>query len=232
MAANRHKTKEIITTAKNTEFSLSKAIEKERYNFNGASLFSIFDDLLTYMIHGFTINEPPLPSWKHSQEENAIFWELSLNIMAEYVKARHEKKPIDLFGTAYEELAAIGDKKHFGQFFTPLHICELMAQICGNVEKKGDTVYDPTCGSGRMFLTKFKYDPNAICVGGDIDFTCVKMTALNLLLNGIEGCVYHMDSLKQTYLSDFCYVVNPMRATRGEDEIFCVRKEIKNEASA
>lgn len=59
----------------------------------------------------------------------------------------------DIIGNAYihliERLAADAWKRA-GEFFTPLPITKLIAQLVA--PKKGDTVCDPTCGSGSLLL--------------------------------------------------------------------------------
>lgn len=47
-------------------------------------------------------------------------------------------------------------------------------------------IIDPTCGSGRMLLASSRVNgPGHEYYGIDVDRTCVKMTALNLFLNGV-----------------------------------------------
>ena len=80
-------------------------------------------------------------------------------------------------------------RRNSGQFFTPWPVCQFMAKsICDNGEKSEDVkrVIDPTCGSGRMLLAAAKtMGWGHEYYGIDLDHTCVKMTALNLFLNGI-----------------------------------------------
>ncbi len=103
--------------------------------------------------------------------------------MEERVK---DTKGNDILGEYYELNFC---RKNSGQFFTPMHVCHLMARsICGDSKdiEEPKRVLDPCCGSGRTLLA------GAHCMGRghefygiDIDHTCVKMTALNLFLNGI-----------------------------------------------
>ncbi len=91
----------------------------------------------------------------------------------------------DVLGDFYEQNFC---RKNSGQFFTPWPICRFMAQIvCGDVKESEETmrILDPCCGSGRMLLAGSKVaGPAHEYYGIDIDHTCVKMTALNLFLNG------------------------------------------------
>ncbi|QMU65521.1 MAG: N-6 DNA methylase [Flavobacteriaceae bacterium] len=92
----------------------------------------------------------------------------------------------DFFGTFYES-AALSKQKGFAQFFTPMPICNFMAQIVA--PNNNETFSDPCCGSGRFSLAS-----NSVSLGSfhflvDLDFTCAKMATLNLMHHGIHGIV-------------------------------------------
>lgn len=94
----------------------------------------------------------------------------------------------DVLGEYYQDNLA--KKKGKGQFFTPWHLCEFMAQLTVGDDCKDKAlplrIIDPCCGSGRMLLAGAKHHGEYHQYYGiDIDHTCVKMTALNLFLNGI-----------------------------------------------
>ena len=79
-------------------------------------------------------------------------------------------------------------RKNSGQFFTPWPICQFMAKsVCGDGEAdEVKRILDPTCGSGRMLVAAAKtMGWRHEYYGIDVDPTCVKMTVLNLFLNGI-----------------------------------------------
>ena len=64
----------------------------------------------------------------------------------------HAEDPCDILGDVYHELRL--NNEWNGQFFTPDHICRLMAQIV-NVDVPEDkegpiTINEPTCGSGSI----------------------------------------------------------------------------------
>jgi type I restriction-modification system DNA methylase subunit len=92
----------------------------------------------------------------------------------------------DVLGECYE--LNFG-RKGAGQFFTPWHVCEMMARCLPLPEKEKEEsrrILDPCCGSGRNLLAGAKvFGTSERYYGIDIDHTCVKMTALNLFLNGI-----------------------------------------------
>lgn len=86
---------------------------------------------------------------------------------------------------------------HNGQFFTPQDICDFMAQI---LEPTGETVNDPTCGSGRLLLSALKISREKgnepIVYGNDLSYTCAQMCLMNLLFNSARGEVSCGDALR------------------------------------
>ncbi|MGP8215760.1 MAG: N-6 DNA methylase [Bacteroidia bacterium] len=162
----------------------------------------------------------------HSKAEDAVFTDfLDMVICAlslgqyeeEYLEIvkRYKKEEVNLFCELLAQAAIIMDdggiglkdclgeffQNHItrgrnGQFFTPEHICDFMAQI--NMDKEttvGKTILDPCCGSGRMLLSAAKVNRNNYFYGADIDARCVKMTAINLCINALPGEVAWMNSL-------------------------------------
>lgn len=94
----------------------------------------------------------------------------------------------DVLGTYYE---AHFLKKGTQQFFTPWNICMFMAKSSFETvehpeEQEPIRILEPACGSGRMLLAASQVSgKHHHFYGVDIDATCVKMTALNLFLNGL-----------------------------------------------
>lgn len=119
------------------------------------------------------------------------------------------QKTQDFLGDIY----MFGDfgNKHTGQFFTPYHIADFMAQI--NIEKsnieqhlneKGYmTICDPCCGSGVFFLAASQtimnmgYNPQQILHidGTDIDNICCKMAYIQTSLLGLSGVIHWGNSI-------------------------------------
>lgn len=114
------------------------------------------------------------------------FPKLFAQLVAEMELRLDDSQGNDVLGDYYEQNFC---RKNSGQFFTPWPICQFMAHsICGDAGQTEEVkrIIDPTCGSGRMLLAaakimgwRHKY------YGIDLDHTCVRMTALNLFLNGI-----------------------------------------------
>lgn len=136
---------------------------------------------------------------------------------------RYKLKEVDLFAEMFGEMVMLMDdagqgyvdvlgefftlhitRGQNGQFFTPQHITDLMAQLTGNSEIKevDKTVCDPACGSGRtlMSFAKFNGKENYF-FGADVDLICSKMCVINLCLNGLRGQVAHMNSLSMEMFS-------------------------------
>lgn len=143
-----------------------------------------------------------------SRYEKNIFNHYFPELLAKLAKLLFDN-PKDYLGTIFMQLN-LG--QHFkGQYFTPPHICEFMAEITfdDNFEKtiaeKGYCrVAEPTCGSGAMILgivqclKKRGYEK----LGGklyieatDIDNICVYMTYTQLSLLGLSVKVIHGNSL-------------------------------------
>ena len=87
---------------------------------------------------------------------------------------------------------------HNGHFFTPMHICDLMASI-NQPALPPKTILDPTSGSGRMLLAMAKINRFAKFYGADVDLDCAKMTVLNLVMNNLSGEVAWMNSLTNEF---------------------------------
>lgn len=92
-------------------------------------------------------------------------------------------------------------KGHNGQYFTPHHLCDMMAQmqISDCKDEFNKRVLDPACGSGRMLLSGAKINPRNYFFGADNSNTCAKMAAVNFFLNGLRGEVAWMNSLSMEF---------------------------------
>lgn len=124
------------------------------------------------------------------------------------------KGAFDAFGNLYESWFQSKYKaSNTGQFFTPMPLCNVMAEIChNNLAVPTDEVIvcsDEACGSGRTLMAAWgKADKSnrILFKAGDIDTTSVNMCALNFLVAGMVGCVQKMDALSQTWSG--AYIVN------------------------
>lgn len=173
---------------------LGKKILEFAYR-NGRDPLATFTDFLSYAIWGFSPLGPKISDWKYKNEENRAFVEMTdiwLKIMdTELAKA----KWFDPFGDLFMLLASNSGRQSKGQFFTPQHIVEFMAQIVGGDGEKGITQSDPCCGSGRFSLAFNAHNPGNKVYAEDIDMNCCKMTVCNFLIHGCDGWVICHNSL-------------------------------------
>lgn len=160
---------------------------------------SVFDDFLTMSLCATSLN--PLTGKSYDEDiylstigkyaDDDLRHEFP-NLFALLIVEMEERATSDLgndvLGEYFEQNFC---RKNSGQFFTPWHVCQFMSKcICPENEDSiphiPQRVLDPTCGSGRMLLASAEnLGRSNEFYGIDIDHTCVKMTALNLFLNGI-----------------------------------------------
>jgi hypothetical protein len=141
-----------------------------------------------------------------------------------YLQNEMKKTNDDVLGQVYMQWNQ--NNKYHGQFFTPTHIASMMAKM---INPKG-RILDPACGSGIMLIEALKTMDNekldkAVFFGQDIDLTCVKMCALNLMFFNVHGFVVWGDSLamecKKVYETERSYLGGSIRElTENELEHF------------
>lgn len=139
-------------------------------------------------------------------------------LFALVVTAFEENPEQDFLGNLFMSLNLGSHWK--GQFFTPYHVCNLMAEIqCadlkGVIQEKGYvSVNDPACGAGALLIAaantaknqSIHYQECMLFVAQDIDLTAAMMCYIQLSLLGCGGCVIVGDTLSQP-------PVNPMANT-------------------
>jgi type I restriction enzyme M protein len=98
----------------------------------------------------------------------------------------------DLLGDAYEYLMrnfATESGKSKGQFYTPAEVSRVMAKVIGveNSRSRGDTIYDPTCGSGSLLLKAADEAPFGLTIyGQEKDNATRALAKMNMILHGNE----------------------------------------------
>lgn len=141
---------------------------------------------------------------KYSKEELQKFVELHAMVVNALEQSLYST---DLLGELFHSLNLSNSRN--GQFFTPIHIAEFMAEAmlgpkCTEIEEKGHvTLCEPTCGSGVMVIAaanslyKNHYNPsqNMCVLACDNDIRCAKMAYIQLSYLGIPAVVVHGDSL-------------------------------------
>lgn len=137
---------------------------------------------------------------KYNKQEQALFPHLA----AEVVNALEENPEQDFLGKLFMELELGNDSG--GQFFTPYHVCELMAKVSigdvlPQIEKHGYiTINDPACGAGATLIAgihevrkrlegKLNWQNHVLVAAQDIDYTVAMMCYIQLSLLGAAGYI-------------------------------------------
>lgn len=138
---------------------------------------------------------------KYNKQEQKLFPEL----VAHTVLALEENPEQDFLGGIFMELK-LGDGKN-GQFFTPYHVCDLMAKIAMDdiskeIEQKGYiTIHDPCCGAGATLIAgvhearrqlekkNLNYQNHVLVVAQDIDEIVALMCYIQLSLLGVAAYI-------------------------------------------
>ncbi len=106
------------------------------------------------------------------------------------IKVGNRDYSADVMGDAYEYLLkqfAEDAKKNGGQFYTPRPVVKLLVKILD--PKAGETVYDPTCGTGGMLIESIHHMDNqklsyGKIFGQEINMTTSAIARMNLYLHG------------------------------------------------
>ncbi|MBS9775711.1 MAG: SAM-dependent DNA methyltransferase [Fusobacterium sp.] len=159
---------------------------------NRHGYFYVWEDYLNLFINGWSLNyhehfDLKAIQKKYSEEEKLNFGKL-INEMILVLDSQinSDKDWFDFLGTFYETYS-LSKKQGFAQFFTPSPICNFMSQIIN--PQRRETFSDPCCGSGRFSLAANSNHLGMFHFLVDIDYTCAKMSAINLMMHGINGIV-------------------------------------------
>lgn len=124
----------------------------------------------------------------------------------------------DLLGAAYEYLIgrfADSAGKRGGEFYTPRAVVRMMAQLVDPTE--GESVYDPTAGSGGMLIMAKQHmeeqgreAEDLKLAGQELNGGSWSISKMNLLLHGIPDADLHNEDT----------LVNPQHVKGGELERF------------
>src|SRR6266581_4169902 len=99
----------------------------------------------------------------------------------------------DILGDAYEYLMrhfATESGKSKGQFYTPAEVSRIMAKVIGvgSAKSAGQTIHDPTCGSGSLLLkahdeAKSKTGLDLTLYGQEMDHATAALAKMNMILH-------------------------------------------------
>lgn len=114
----------------------------------------------------------------------------------------------DVLGEIYMEMEM--GSKYTGQFFTPIHVSQLCADLalCDEDEIR---VNEPACGGGAMIIATAKrlkdkginYQKRMKVIAQDLDWKGVYMCYLQLSLLGIDAIVVQGDTLSEPYTKNY-----------------------------
>ena len=76
--------------------------------------------------------------------------------------------------------------KSKGQFYTPAEVSRIMAMVIdlGKASHAGQSIYDPTCGSGSLLLKAAAETPQGITIyGQEMDNATAALAKMNMILH-------------------------------------------------
>ena len=161
--------------------------------------WQIFSDWLDLTIDGFTIpGMKPLfqhPD-KYSEQEYIYFSDMFRAYIQSMDKVLVDRPYFDFLGEWWESDQNMTNKFK-AQFFTPMHVVDLMCQVTlsDDMSERPKVMSDCCCGSGRFGLAWHHYRPMDWFFLADLDDYAVKMTLINMCLHGMRGVVAHMNTL-------------------------------------
>ncbi|MDD6483978.1 MAG: TaqI-like C-terminal specificity domain-containing protein [Clostridiales bacterium] len=103
----------------------------------------------------------------------------SYHIITELLNKEIPKNERDLLGLIYQSFLNEGKKNIIGSYYTPYEITKNMVKNLNF--SKGETFFDPCCGSGAYFLALENADPGVL-FGTDNDPCAVFICKINLLI--------------------------------------------------
>jgi len=182
----------------NTVQLIVKIIEQNYYLFGG--WINAFEQVLDLTLYALERNEEKYMQTVRQMDKRAVT--IASEIVGILMKALCYDYCIwDYLGEVYMQIASMSKSKALGQFFTPFHICEMMARIqFGDVkglickaqtENRRVSIMEPCVGSGAMLLACKKVIIQEAGLSGldhfeffgqDIDPVCVKMCRIQMTL--------------------------------------------------
>lgn len=138
---------------------------------------------------------------RYNKQEQPLFSELAAHV----VMALEQNPEQDFLGSIFMELNL--GSEHKGQFFTPYHVCVLMAEttledVVQRVQKDGYiSICDPCCGAGANLIAGvnaakkklekegLNFQNHILIAGQDIDMTVGLMCYIQLSLLGMAGYI-------------------------------------------
>ena len=210
---------------KNVGGSDVKKLEEMMWAFerdHSVDITTAFNGLLDYIIGYFDPTGQPIEGWKFNKQQNADFHAMMYEYMQTMDRMLETREWFDAWGDLFMCLYANGAGKE--QFFTPMSLVEVMTKACipndlgeptlrcGSFGKR-HAISDPACGSSRNLLAghlayQKAYNRNAYLSGEDLDSTCCKMSAVNMMMHGCFGEVVCHNTLTEPDVVRAGYIIN------------------------
>ncbi len=170
------------------------------------NILSVFDDFLQMSICAFSFgkmeDEYEQIAKRYDPNEVKLFGQCLGAMIIDYEENSNEEGSwCDVLGEYFETNNSDKQASRSGQFFTPDSICRLMAEMTdsANDEVGIKSINDCACGSGRNLIAHARQRPmniySSYYIGQDLDYRCVKMCVLNMVMYGMTGMVIHMNTL-------------------------------------
>ncbi len=144
---------------------------------------------------------------KYTLEERQNFSKMLVMLTEEFEKSG----PSDILGEIY--MSQKSGNSNLGQFFTPFHLSEMMAQTAlENILKEYDgrniEINEPSAGGGGLLIAAIKilkekginYQRKLNIIAQDLDWNGVYMTYVQLSLLGAQATVIQGDTLREPYI--------------------------------
>lgn len=213
-----------------------KILNKIAYRVNINKVFSDFIQIVvSSFCNGLDEKNYEDAIKNYNDEEKKLFSEAFGTLILDYDKISSKDGTWgDIIGNIFEEVNSKHTASYNGQFFTPLSICNLMAEM--HRDKEGETVNDPSCGSSRNLIAHSRLNHNNrfdfFYSGYDIDYRCCLMSVINFLMYGLKGVIIHCDTLSleiykgwRIYLPETGLFVQPLTAQECRHYIYTVKEE-------
>ena len=140
---------------------------------------------------------------KYNKDELKIMWEMNVLLTLAF-----EESMDDVLGSIYMS-KEMGSNK-LGQFFTPYHICQLLArtQNIEEIEKQGYMyINEPSTGAGGNIIAYceyikengYNYQTQVNVTAQDLDYKAVYMSYVQFSLLGIPAIVVQGNTLSKPF---------------------------------
>jgi type I restriction enzyme M protein len=194
----------------------------------------IFDDFLQMAVCAYSLGKSEELYFdiakKYNAEEIKGFANALGGLVLDHEKQNNSGEWKDFLGNYFEEFGQNNAK--MGQFFTPVSICNLMADFTNDdLKEERMSVNDPSCGSSRNLIAHAMKNPNNrmkfFYVGQDLDRRCCLMSVLNFVMFGMSGVIIYMNCLSleiyggwRIYLPETLLGVRPLSISECNEFLF------------